>query len=115
MPQRGSKDGKGVGGHDAYVKDMLAKAQQVIGLQQALEDMEDDELYVHQLKFASRGSDAWEWLVVLTVDSKDGAKVAFSSAGTLSEAIGALLGRIQNNSLRWKDDEFRNKRSTDKE
>jgi len=109
MPNRGERDGKGVGGHAAYVKQMMGMGIKLVQLQNAIADLADDDVYVHSLKLVSKSNEADDWLVVLTVDTPDGAKIAFSSGSTIADGLSGLGNRLANNSVKWRNDEYRNK------
>lgn len=107
MSERGVRDGKGVEGHRAFVAQQLKVAEGVMQLEQALVREEEAGMSLHQLKLIAKGSDAVEWLVVLTVDTDNGPKVAFTSASSLVEALVSLGNRLRNRTLKWRDDEYR--------
>lgn len=109
MPKNSRKDGRGVEGHQAYVKEMMRHGENMFRLEHEFGTMRDRDIYPVALRFVDKSSDAAEWLLVLSVDTDAGAKVGFCSGGSFAEALGSLVNRLANNSMRWKDDEYRNK------
>lgn len=108
MPNRGKRDGKGVEGHSDYFNTMYKLGIKLHKLQAQIDAFRDDDFVVHSLKLIEKGSDESEWLVILCVDTTEGAKVGFSSGASIPEALSSLVNRLANNSMKWRVDEYRN-------
>lgn len=64
----------------------------------------DDEKYVTGLNFRVRYDTEGDVLAVVKADTADGPIVGFHSAETVSAALLGLLARMDNGSLKWRED-----------
>lgn len=61
---------------------------------------------VKAIRFKNKGEPGVGWLVVITIDTREGPKVAFHEGDTFQSALEGMCKRILNGSLKWKDDQY---------
>lgn len=80
----------------------------MLDLQRAVEHFDDDERELVAIRLKTPGCPNVEVLVVVSCNTKEGRKVAFSSGSDLIAALKTLGARLKNGSLKWKDDQYAN-------
>ena len=87
--------------------DMAARAGALlIGAQRLVEAREDEGLQLTGLSIRMPRTDEEDVLVTARAITAEGPKVAFHGSLDLGDAIVGFFGRLQANTLRWKDDEY---------
>jgi len=93
----------------AYQQQMVRLAQQFVRFEQIIERMFDENEEVYGMSIRVPTERGAEYLVTIRVRIDHTYKVGFSSASSFFEAVRGALARLENKSMRWKDDEYANK------
>ncbi len=86
---------------DNYLKRLGASLER---LDVWVSEAPDDEHFVTGFKVVVRYGTIGDVLIVVQADSADGGVVAFHTADLVSEAIKGVMNRLDNGTLKWKED-----------
>lgn len=98
--------GNSVGSHAAYLRQMVRQAETLHDFERVAEHMFEEEVYLLGLSVRCPRDDAPEYLIVVRVDGPAGKQVGFHSAPTFMEAVVGVVNRLQNRSLKFKEDTY---------
>lgn len=72
----------------------------------AMINYEEQGLKIVRITFKAPGDVNGEWLGIITAQSENGGVVAFHSGDGFVSTVEGLLNRLNNGSLKWKEDEY---------
>lgn len=78
----------------------------VYKLQRRIETLRDDEIYVKAIRIKFSEYEGGEVMAVVTANMQSGPFVAFHGGGSLKEVLAGLSARMENGSLKWKEDQY---------
>ena len=85
---------------------MLRAGQAMFRMDALLERYDDEDVFIGGLSLRAPGMDQSDWFVVVRAETPEGKVVAFHSAPTFLEAIQGVVARLDNRSLKWKEDQY---------
>lgn len=114
-----STNGKGSGNPargDTGFRERLEKlGRRVEGLEKQINRAADRGLAISTIKFMFREETHGDVLAVMEGYDESGYVVAFNSDYDFSSCFMSLCGRLQGGHIRWKPDEYKNKRASEPE
>ncbi len=69
-----------------------------------VDDPPDSETFIVEVRFKVGGKYGEGVLAIIKVDGGQGKQIAFHGADSLGEALVGLVSRLENGSLKWKED-----------
>lgn len=90
----------------AFDKEMIARGVLLGRVDSYLDKYAEDDILVMGFSIRVPQDIGDEYLLTIRAIVADEAKVAFHAAATFEELIVGLSKRLQNRSLRWKDDRY---------
>lgn len=69
-----------------------------------IQEVPDDYHHIIQVRFAIRYSTVGDVLAMVKATTDDGKEIAFHSDDTVSEAMTGLVNRLNNGTLKWRED-----------
>lgn len=98
--------GNAVASAAAYQKSLVRQAETLWRFEKVWDDYEQEGVVLTQFRVIMPGIVGGEYRIVLKCE-KEGAKfVAFHSASTLIETLVGLVNRLENRSLKFKEDQY---------
>ncbi len=98
--------GNVVGSRAAYVRSLVRSAETLIDFEHTVEQLFEDDVYVHGLSIKLPDDDRPEYLAVVRVSIGGTKKVGFHNALTFGDVVVGVVARLKNRSFKWKDDEY---------
>lgn len=78
----------------------------VLDMGRAMERLFEEDVRVKAVRFKGPAVAGGPWLAVVTIDTSEGGKVAFSEGDDFEVCVRTLSNRMRNGSIKWKDDEY---------
>lgn len=102
-----SNKGDSVGEAQAWVRQQVKQLEAVARLDGLLDTSDERGVSIEGISVRCPNYEREGWLLVIRARTDEGAVVAFHDAPTFLEACVGLSNRIRNNSLKWREDEYR--------
>lgn len=90
----------------AYERQMVRMAQQFVRFDMMLERLFEDDIEVYGMSIKVPVSEGEDYFVVVRARVGNDRKVGFGNGASFAEALRGTLARIENGSMRWKDDQY---------
>ena len=109
----GGRNGRGVDGNSLASQAALdrAVADAGVGLfrvEHLFDGLWDDGCVIKSVRISCPGSGRGDYLAVVTADVQGVPSVGFNSADTFRECLLGLFNRLENRTLKWKEDQYSN-------
>lgn len=91
-----------------YQRDMLRLGETISRMERILDRMFEEEWIPKRVSIKVPVNQGDEYLVIITAESPGGPVVAFTSGQSFAEAIRVAIARIENGSVKWKEDAYAN-------
>lgn len=98
-----NKDGKGIRGAADYADVVYAEWQRLDKLDRLLQRLDEEDLIIVGIRFRPPNGENTSWLAIITADGAEGSTVAFHDAPTYRECFVGMVNRLENRSLKWKE------------
>jgi hypothetical protein len=92
----------------AYERQMVRMAQQFVRFDTMIERLFDNDMEISGMSIRVPSGEGEDYFVVVRARIGNDAKVGFNSDATFAGALRGTLARIENGSMRWKDDDYAN-------
>lgn len=89
-----------------YQRQMIRSQEQLIRCDRILERLFDDDVEVLGMSIRLPQEDAGDYLVTVRARKGNNKVVAFHAANTLAEVLRGVLAKLENRSIRWKEDNY---------
>lgn len=99
-----NEDGNSVAAAATLTRMLVRVGETLSRADDLVDRVADEDVFILDIRFKVGGSVSDGWLVVLRADSPEGKLVAFHDAPTFLEAVQGTFDRLQNRSLKWKED-----------
>lgn len=106
MSRRKDVPGNAIASQLAFDKQMVARGIALGRVDTYLDAYAEDDIFVLGMSIRIPQDVGEDYLVTVRASTTEGAVVAFHSAASFDEVIVGLSNRLQNKSLRWKDDQY---------
>lgn len=90
----------------AFDKAMVTNGIKLGRIEQYITTYAEDEIYIQGMSIRVPQDIGEDYFVVVRASTVDGSKVAFHNAAEFGDLIIGLANRMQNKSLKWKDDKY---------
>lgn len=84
---------------DAVYKDW----QKVDGVDRLVQRMDEADIVIRGIRFKPPDGEGMSWLAIVTADGALGDVVGFHDAPTFREVLIGLVNRLENGSVKWKE------------
>ncbi len=98
--------GNSVGSHAAYVRQMVRNAETLLSLEQIADRLFEQDVEVRGITVRFPEDDRPEYLAVIRVMVAGSKEVGFHSAPTFIEVVVGVVTRLQNGSLKFREDTY---------
>jgi len=78
--------------------------RQLLWAEKAINDAEERDCFVRDIRLVNKLALGGGWLAVIRAESSEGKFVAFHGGDTYMETVSGVVARLQNGSLKWKED-----------
>jgi hypothetical protein len=99
-------NGNSIASHEAYQRLLVRQAETLMNFEKVVQSFWNEEVEIVSLRIILPVGEGEEYRVVLKARSKGEAFVAFHNGATFSEALVGLVNRLQNRSLKFKEDQY---------
>jgi hypothetical protein len=93
----------------AYQQQMVRLAQQIVRFEQVLERMFDEDEEILGLSVRIPSTEGADYLITVRARIGEKRKVAFHASYSFADTIRGLVARLENRSMRWKEDQYGDK------
>jgi hypothetical protein len=101
--------GNAIESQAAYVRGLVRNAEAVLLFERVADRMFEEDTEITGISIRMPTLDKGEYLMIVRAREGNRQIVAFHSAPTLFELVAGTVQRLQNKSLKWKDDEYAGK------
>lgn len=103
----GERERRGVGSRGKSLDKLLRKQAETLGYFEELLDKRYDEMFeIRSISLKPPSEDRAEWFAVVRASAEGVPLVGFHSGATIAETLVGLVNRIDNRSMKWRDDEY---------
>ncbi len=102
--------GNSVASAQAYQRQLVKASEALMSLEDTLSWYEDEEKWVYSIRVSMPSEDRDEYLGVIKASGVEGDQIAFHQGGTYLETLVGVAQRLKNRTLKWRDDEYGNKK-----
>lgn len=106
MPKERDVDGNAMASELAFQRQMLRMAEQYLRFEQVGSRLWSEDVELRNITVRMPKAAGGEYLVVVRADVNDSACVAFESADTFAEVVRRVLAKLENGTVKWKDDQY---------
>lgn len=93
----------------AVQKEMLKVARELYRFDDRQERLHEQGDVITSVRFRAPEMPGGEWLAVINLITSDGAFVGFHSDVSFVAAVRGVCSRVNNGSIKWKEDQYANK------
>lgn len=98
--------GNAVGSQAAYLRQMVRQAETLLGFEDVLDHLFDEEVQLRSISIRCPEDDRPEYLAVVRVYWHGEKQVGFHNAPTLLEVLTGVVNRLKNRTLQFKEDKY---------
>lgn len=98
--------GNAVASAEAVTREYVRFAEEVYRADKLIERLDEADVWVHDLRFKAPDSEHGEWFVIVRATVSQKRCVGFHAGVSFQEALRGTLARLQNGSMKWKDDQY---------
>lgn len=102
----GEQPGNAIAAQAAFDRQVVEYGALALRFERALENNDENGVWIRQIKFVLPDGDKPETMGIVTGRSDEGAVVSFVVGATFAECLLQTLRRIENRSLKWRDDKY---------
>lgn len=108
MASNGGRDvqGNSLASQAALDREIASAGVGMFRTEHLFEGLWDEQTVVKSIRVSCPGAGRSDYLAVVTADVEQVAMVGFNSGGTFREALLGLLNRLENRSLKWREDQY---------
>jgi hypothetical protein len=110
MAKQGELAGNAMGSAAAYTRALIKIGERMLGADTVFERSYTRGDVVLSMSLRVPELDGEDWLVTVRAYQEARRVVGFHAAPTFSEAVVGALNRLENGSMKWKDDAFERKK-----
>lgn len=105
---RKNKDipGNAVASAAEYARQQARNGEKLLVVDKLLADWDEDEVFIDGFSLRPPSMDRGDWLMVIRANGPEGRLVAFHDAPTFAELIVGFVNRLQNRSLKFREDQY---------
>jgi hypothetical protein len=89
-----------------FERQMVRLATQLLRFEQVITRMDEGGTWITGLSIKVPGEDRADYLVVVRARTSAGSVVGFAGGDTLAEAIRVTCAKLENRSMRWREDQY---------
>lgn len=103
-----SKDiqGNSVASAAAFHRELAKIGDQVMRCESIVERLDGEGIWVYAINIRFPDDDHAEYLAIVKANTEKGKQVAFHGASTLAETVRGTLARLQNGTLKFREDSY---------
>lgn len=98
--------GNSMASEAAYQRTLIRQAEVLLRFETVWQDYFEEDAVLTQVRVIFPGIVGGEYRVVLKAEMQEGKFVAFHNAPTLIEALVGLVNRLENKSLKFREDQY---------
>jgi len=102
----GEQPGNSIAAQAAFDRQVMEYGALALRFERALENNDENGVWIHMVKFTLPDGDKPDCLAVVLGRSDEGAVVAFVQGTTFAETLLQVLRRVENRSLKWREDKY---------
>lgn len=89
-----------------YQRAMLRAAEQLMRFERVAERLDDQDCWLRSITVRLPGEARNTFLAVVRADNAGAPVVSFHEGDTLLECLRGMVARLENGSVKWKDDQY---------
>lgn len=90
----------------AYQRGLLRVAEQLVRVEHLLDALDEENVEVRSVTFRVPQEQGGDFLVTVRAFVEGKAMVAFHGSDSFAEAARGVFARLENRSVKWKDDQY---------
>jgi hypothetical protein len=98
--------GNAMASQQAYTRQLVRQAELLLRWEGIVNRLEDEEVWVDGLSIRMPTYDRPDTFVTVRAHTPTGKIVAFHGAPTLYEAVAGVVARVENRTLKWREDQY---------
>ena len=97
-------DGNAMASAAAFRQQLIRSGELLLRAERIFERCWDEDVFVRNVNIKLDGGGGGNYLAIVKAETPEGKIVAFHDAPTLLELVTGLLARLENKSLKWRED-----------
>jgi hypothetical protein len=106
MAKKRDAQGNALASELAFQRILIRQGETLLRFENLWNELEQEDIVLTQLRVIMPGIEGGEYRVVLKLQQGDAKFVAFHNSMTLLEALVGLINRLENRTLKFKDDMY---------
>lgn len=89
-----------------YQRQLVRLAEAVLTVDKLLDDLAAEDVWVQALRVLPPPLEGGDWRLILKVRIAEKPYVAFCNGSSFGEVVKAMVNRLQNRTVKWKEDQY---------